>query len=89
MRRWNGWGDDTTSHDVNPGAQAFLEARLGTATPPKDATLEQAIGALPPSRVNGPLCAFARSRRTSPARRLSNSLTIVGCISPCTPSSGS
>jgi alkyldihydroxyacetonephosphate synthase len=51
MRRWNGWGDDGNHHDVNEGARAFLEARLGTASPPKDATMAAAIAGLPASRL--------------------------------------
>lgn len=51
MRRWNGWGDEGTSNDVTEGARAFVEARVGAATPPRDATLAEAIAALPPSRL--------------------------------------
>lgn len=29
MRRWNGWGDDATSMDLNDGARAMMVARLG------------------------------------------------------------
>jgi alkyldihydroxyacetonephosphate synthase len=54
MRRWNGWGDETEQAHVGRGARRFLDARLGTATPPRDATLAEVVAAVPPSRLDLP-----------------------------------
>ncbi len=51
MRRWNGWGDDTITYPVPPGAVAFLARVIGPATPPRDATLEALLASLPESRL--------------------------------------
>lgn len=51
MRRWNGWGDSSTDYPLNADALAFLRARLGTATPPRDAGREEALRAVPASRL--------------------------------------
>jgi len=43
MRRWNGWGDAAVTEPLRPEALAFLTHAVGTAQPPRDATLEQAL----------------------------------------------
>lgn len=51
MRRWNGWGDGARDFPLTPAALEFLAARLGKAARPQDATLEQALGPMPASRL--------------------------------------
>ena len=69
MRRWNGWGDDAIQFALNDDALAFLRARVGAGAAPRDASLEQACAALPPSRLAPhPLI------DTTPKLRLQNSL---------------
>ncbi|MBI3283857.1 MAG: FAD-binding oxidoreductase [Burkholderiales bacterium] len=51
MRRWNGWGDDTIEFALNGDALAFLQQRIGAATPFADASLEQTCRGVPPSRL--------------------------------------
>lgn len=51
MRRWNGWGDDTVSAAVPPRAAEALEAWVGPGAAPRDATREEALAAVPASRL--------------------------------------
>ncbi|HSW13188.1 MAG TPA: FAD-binding oxidoreductase [Solimonas sp.] len=51
MRRWNGWGDDSEQYPLNADAIAFLQERVGVGRPPRDATLEESLAQLPPSRL--------------------------------------
>jgi alkyldihydroxyacetonephosphate synthase len=51
MRRWNGWGEETVEVALNEQALAFLEARIGKGTPPRDAGFDQACASLPASRL--------------------------------------
>jgi len=51
VRRWNGWGDESVDFALNEDMLAFLRARVGSGKPPADATLEQACGAVPASRL--------------------------------------
>ncbi|GAB4572313.1 MAG: FAD-binding oxidoreductase [Anaerolineae bacterium] len=51
MRRWNGWGDDTQEYPLPEGALAFVEARVGPARPPRDASLEDVVTGAGPSRL--------------------------------------
>jgi alkyldihydroxyacetonephosphate synthase len=51
MRRWNGWGDDTVTYPLHEGARGFLEAAVGSGTPPQDATLEEVMARVPASRL--------------------------------------
>ncbi len=51
MRRWNGWGDDTVDYPLHEGARHFLEALVGPGMPPRDATFEEVVAAVPPSRL--------------------------------------
>ncbi len=51
MRRWNGWGDEAVSYPLPEGALPALHAWVGPGTPPRDATVEQVLAAVPPSRL--------------------------------------
>ncbi len=51
MRRWNGWGDETITHPFHEGARHFLEALVGPGRPPRDATFEEVVAQVPPSRL--------------------------------------
>ena len=51
MRRWNGWGDDTIEAHLPEGALDFLRERIGAAQRPVDATKEQALACIGPSRL--------------------------------------
>lgn len=69
MRRWNGWGDDSVEFALNPDALVFLAQRIGAGMPNADATLEQAVAAIPASRLPAhPLV------DTRPETRLKNGL---------------
>jgi len=51
MRRWNGWGDDSKTYPVKPGAKQFIEQKLGLGRPLPEATLESVLSKVPPSRL--------------------------------------
>lgn len=51
MRRWNGWGDDSIAFPLPENAREFLASRLGPGSPPRDVTIEQAVGHVPQSRL--------------------------------------
>ena len=68
-RRWNGWGDDTIEFALNPDALAFLSARIGPPTAPRDATLAEACRGIPASRLPP-----HRLIDTTPETRLRNGL---------------
>ncbi|MCL5057201.1 MAG: FAD-binding oxidoreductase [Actinobacteria bacterium] len=51
MKRWNGWGAVDTDYPLPDAGRAFLEDRLGSGAPPEDATLEECLGKVPPSRL--------------------------------------
>lgn len=53
MKRWNGWGDDDNALDyaLNDAALAFLRERLGPGNILPDATLEDVLAKVPPSRL--------------------------------------
>ncbi|OGB33990.1 MAG: FAD-linked oxidase [Burkholderiales bacterium RIFCSPLOWO2_12_FULL_61_40] len=53
MRRWNGWGDDATSMELNEGARAMMAERLGPGHPGRDATRKQILKKIPASRLEG------------------------------------
>jgi len=50
MRRWNGWGVETTAYPLPQAAAAFLAERLGPGTPSADAALESVLACVPASR---------------------------------------
>ena len=65
MRRWNGWGETTTSYPLPENAGAFLEELVGPGTPPQDAALADVVASVPDSRLpDHPLL------KTDPAERL-------------------
>lgn len=51
MRRWNGWGDDTFSYPLPEGGLTFLEKVAGPGVVTPDATLEDVLAQVPPSRL--------------------------------------
>jgi alkyldihydroxyacetonephosphate synthase len=51
MKRWNGWGDETSTYSLPAEASRFLEELVGPGTPPHDAELSTVLAALPPSRL--------------------------------------
>lgn len=51
MRRWNGWGDDATTMELNDAAHAMLNERLGPGLAAQDATREQMLTRIPSSRL--------------------------------------
>ncbi|MBO2519176.1 MAG: FAD-binding oxidoreductase [Firmicutes bacterium] len=51
MRRWNGWGDEAEHYPLEEGARAYLVERVGAGQPPRDATLEEVVRRVPPSRL--------------------------------------
>ncbi|WP_313517762.1 FAD-binding oxidoreductase [Pseudomonas sp.] len=51
MRRWNGWGEDTTEVELPAHGADFLRALIGAGQPLADATLEQVLARVPPSRL--------------------------------------
>lgn len=54
MRRWNGWGDDSDEYLLTDAVRKFLRERIGEARPPRDAPREQALRAVPPTRLKNP-----------------------------------
>jgi alkyldihydroxyacetonephosphate synthase len=51
MRRWNGWGDDATSMDLNGGARAMMAEQLGPGNPGQDADRKKLLKKVPASRL--------------------------------------
>lgn len=51
MRRWNGWGDESTSMNLGEGARAMLAQRLGLGQPRQDAKREDLLPRIPASRL--------------------------------------
>jgi alkyldihydroxyacetonephosphate synthase len=51
MRRWNGWGDESIETDLPPRALELLASLVGPGTPPRDATLDAVVAAVPASRL--------------------------------------
>ena len=51
MRRWNGWGDETIDVPLGESALAFLSARIGAGTAPRDAAFDALCAALPAGRL--------------------------------------
>lgn len=49
MRRWNGWGDEAVTYDLQPHAEDYLRRRLGPGGPSRDVRLEDI--SLPSSRI--------------------------------------
>jgi alkyldihydroxyacetonephosphate synthase len=53
LRRWNGWGDSAQDYPLTDAARGFLAERLGAPGPVRDATLDDALHAVPESRLAG------------------------------------
>jgi alkyldihydroxyacetonephosphate synthase len=51
MRRWNGWGDETTTYPLHTPAARQIEEWVGPPTPPRDATFADVVAAVPVSRL--------------------------------------
>jgi alkyldihydroxyacetonephosphate synthase len=51
MRRWNGWGDESTDFPAHPGVRVFLTELLGAAKALPDATFEAVQAQVPMSRL--------------------------------------
>jgi alkyldihydroxyacetonephosphate synthase len=69
MRRWNGWGDETTCYPLNEDALEFLKRKIGEATPLRDATLHEVLDRVPASRLHDhPLITKSEEERVRHAR---------------------
>lgn len=51
MRRWNGWGDETTDYPLPAKVLPLLEQWLGHGRPPLDATLTDILAGVPATRL--------------------------------------
>jgi alkyldihydroxyacetonephosphate synthase len=51
MRRWNGWGDESTDFPLKPSAQRFLADMIGPGHRLPDASLQDVMAKVPPSRL--------------------------------------
>lgn len=51
MRRWNGWGDDSSSYAVQPNARQFIVDKLGHGQCLPEASLAEVIARVPASRL--------------------------------------
>lgn len=51
MRRWNGWGDESTDFPLKPSAQRFLADMIGPGRRLADASLQEVMAKVPPSRL--------------------------------------
>ncbi len=50
MRRWNGWGDDSTDFPLTPLAQTYLVERIGRGRPQAEASRAQAVASIAAAR---------------------------------------
>lgn len=62
MRRWNGWGDESTSYHVPPPAVTFLEGAMGPGRTLPDASFEEALHAA--GKTSLPSAAFVSADPT-------------------------
>lgn len=51
MRKWNGWGDESTDFPANPGIKRFLVQELGNSRSLRDAGRDEVLATVPPSRL--------------------------------------
>jgi len=51
MRRWNGWGDDTILYPLPRNASSYIADKIGKASPLPEATLDEVLLSVPPSRL--------------------------------------
>jgi len=67
MKRWNGWGEETTTYPLPESAAVYLAEIVGEGSPAPDAVFGDLLPAVPPSRLRPhPLIT------TDPAERLSH-----------------
>lgn len=52
MRRWNGWGDESNMMELPPSAYEMLGRFVGQASPLKDASLDEVLASVPPTRLS-------------------------------------
>ena len=52
MRRWNGWGDPAIDYPLPDGGLAYLQQKAGTGAKIEDASYDQVLASLPPSRLD-------------------------------------
>lgn len=50
-RRWNGWGLTESHYPLPDSAQAYLDTTVGKGSPLPDASLEDVIAGIPPTRL--------------------------------------
>jgi alkyldihydroxyacetonephosphate synthase len=69
MRRWNGWGDDSTTYPLPASAAEVLANLLGPGTPTRDASFADVVAQVPVSRLPPhPLVSTAAIDRVCHAR---------------------
>jgi len=69
MRRWNGWGEETTTFPLSHDAYRYLVEKIGEGTPLPDATLDELMKKVPESRLpDHPLVSKAPEERVRHAR---------------------
>lgn len=51
MRRWNGWGDDSTDYPLPEPAREYLAGLVGSGSTTVDAPMDQLLAAVPASRL--------------------------------------
>ena len=51
MRRWNGWGDEAVDFPLPASAYRFLTEKIGAGNPLPDASFEEVLKKVPPSRL--------------------------------------
>lgn len=52
MRRWNGWGDESTRYHFPESAAQYLADLIGASTAIRDASLKEVLGKVPDSRLS-------------------------------------
>ena len=69
MRRWNGWGDDTTTYPLPASVAQVISDLLGPSVAPRDARLADVVAHVPVSRLPAhPLVSTAAADRLRHAR---------------------
>ena len=69
MRRWNGWGDDTVFYPLPQKALKYLAEKIGEATPMPEASWDEVLLRVPPSRLPGhPLVITSEEERIRHSR---------------------
>ena len=69
MRRWNGWGESSVTHQIPRSAYSRLAQWVGESSPTGDVTLESVIHHIPDSRLaHHPMITDDRETRVRHAR---------------------